>query len=489
MVRSQASGMSMVIKTVRIRTGQADTLQEIQHIALEEPDPTVDRAADATKPLTLVRLHPSDVLSETDEPGARQPQTRQPFRNLRHLRLFLQVLDGNSVRRAASTCSLSQPAATQAIAKLESGAGLSLFRRTPQGLFATEAGLVLGQRVQRALSRLDAAAQKVSPRLVVTATSSQLRSLIAVSDAKNFTLAARWLGITPASVHRTVSDLEDAAGVILLERTAHGLIVTRACRALADAARLAFAELDQAEMELAELGGREVGRIVVGATALAQSAILPRAIAEFRRARPLLPLCVREMSYDQFLGALRHGEIDFLITALRSPAPIGDVVQTPLFQDNHVVVAGPHHPLVGRKGLTASELRSFPFVVSEAPTPIRASFEAFFGSQDVPVPTSLVESGSLILMRQLLAATDYLGWVSEVRAATEIEHGLLVKLDVASGGFSTPIGLTTRLDWLPTLAQQAFLDCVMDATSTPPEANGTRSCLESSMSAPLRTTL
>lgn len=455
--------MSTLPKTNRLKHGQSHTPLPAAEVGCLELDRVADVGTDPTKPKELDRSDRQPVRPGACKPDSCDPATRLVVRNLRHLRVFLAVLDGNSVSRGAVASSLSQPAATQAVAKLEAEAGLPLFRRTPQGFFPTKAGLVFARRARRALQRLDVAAEAISPRLVVTATASQLRALVAASEAENFTLAARRLGLTQAGVHRAVSDLEGAAAIPLFERTAHGLIATRPCQALADAARLAFAELDQAEMELAELAGREVGRIVVGAFALAQAAVLPRAIAGFRRARPLLPLRVQEAPYDQLLAALRRGEIDCLITALRSPAPISDVIQTPLFDDNHVVVAGPRHPLVGRKGVPVLELARYPFVVAEPCTPIRASFETFFERHGAALPASLVESGSLILMRQLLAVTDHLGWVSRVRAATEIEHGLVVELDVPPASFSTPVGLTTRSDWLPTPAQQAFLDCVMAA--------------------------
>ncbi|MBP1806342.1 LysR family transcriptional regulator [Rubellimicrobium aerolatum] len=385
------------------------------------------------------------------------------IRNLRHLRVFLEVLDTTSVTRAAEACHLSQPAVTQAVAKLEAEAGLPLFRHMPQGLFATEAGLALGARVRRALGRLDAAAAALSPRLALTTTGSQLRALIAVREAENFTLAARRLGLSQPSVHRAVSDLERETGRPLFERTAHGLIATKACRTLADAARLAFAELDQAAMELAEMAGREVGRIVVGSMPLARSLLLPQAIAAFRQTRPLLTIRVEEGPYDDLLGALRRGETDVLIGALRLPSPIADIRQAPLFEDDLVIVARPGHPLAGRGGLTLAEVAEFPFVVNRPGSPIRSLFDAQFADQAIPAPRSLIESGSLILMRQLLEQSDHLGCASRLQVAAEIAHGHLVPLPLLLPGTTRPIGLTTRIDWVPTASQQAFLDCVAQA--------------------------
>ncbi|TPE43414.1 LysR family transcriptional regulator, partial [Amaricoccus solimangrovi] len=214
--------------------------------------------------------------------------------NLRHLRVFLAVADSGSITRAAEAALVSQPAVTQAIAKLEREAETALFQRTPGGLHATPAGEVLAGRARRAFGFIDAALADLAPRLRLTATAAQLRALIAVREAENFTLAARRLGIAQPTVHRAITGLEQEAGRALFERTSYGMIATRAAQALARAARLAFAELAQAEADVAETLGREAGRIVVGAMPLSRATVLPAAIARFREQGRTLPISVRD---------------------------------------------------------------------------------------------------------------------------------------------------------------------------------------------------
>ena len=55
--------------------------------------------------------------------------------SLRHLRVFQMVADLQSVRQAANAVHLSQPAVTQAITKLESQIGASLFDRRSSGTY------------------------------------------------------------------------------------------------------------------------------------------------------------------------------------------------------------------------------------------------------------------------------------------------------------------------------------------------------------------
>jgi DNA-binding transcriptional LysR family regulator len=382
--------------------------------------------------------------------------------NLRHLRVFLAVVETGSVTRAAEACFVSQPAVTQALAKIEREAGQPLFTRTPQGLFVNKAGEILAMRVGRAFRHLDPALRDLSPRLKVTATTAQLQSLIAVREAENFTLAARRMGLAQPTVHRAVAQLEQEAARPLFERTSYGMVATRAAQALAQSARLAFAELAQAEADLAETLAAECGRLVIGAMPLSRSYVLPDAIVRFRALRRKLPIDVVEGPYEDLLAGLRRGEIDFLIGALRDPAPIGDIEQRVLFHDSVILVAGRHHPLAGETAITPVMLQRYPWVVAPTGTPIRSHFDAIFEKASLEPPVSMVESRSLILMRELLDASDHLGCISRLQAEAEISRGLMQALSYDLSDSRRPIGLTLRDGWLPTRAQAQFLD-ILDA--------------------------
>lgn len=379
--------------------------------------------------------------------------------NLRHLKVFLAVVETSSVTKAAAICHISQPAVTQAISKVERVFGTALFKRTPQGLFTTVAGDALARRVRRAFRYLDPALTELSPRLRTVATFSQLEAFIAVREAQNFTLAAKRIGLAQPTVHRAITQLEREAARPLFERTSYGVIATRAAQSLAQAARLAFAELAQAEVDLADTLSEEAGKIVVGALPLSRSFVLPRAIAAFRALRPKTPIHVVEGPYVDLLAGLRRGEIDFLIGALRDPLPIDDVEQRPLFNDTLVVMAGNDHPLASQETISIETLVSYPWIVAQQGTPTRTHFDAMFAECNVK-PVGIVESGSLILMRELLATTNHLGCISYLQAQAELSRGLVTTLRLDLRHTARPIGLTLRRDWMPTVAQTQFLEFV-----------------------------
>ncbi|HCL64569.1 MAG TPA: LysR family transcriptional regulator [Rhizobium sp.] len=389
-------------------------------------------------------------------------------RNLRHLRLFAAVADLKSLTLTSEKWHISQPAVTQAVNKLEREAGGALFERSRHGFFLTPRGEVLLQRVEGAFGLLDPVLNDISPRLRMSLSYAQLQALVTVSESENFTLAARRLGLAQPTVHRAVTQIEQAAARSLFERTSFGILPTRLCQALAQAVRLAIYEFDQADAELAEFNGGEAGAIVIGALPLARSGILPQALARFRAERPTFPVRIHDGPYEELLGALRRGAIDFLVGALREPAPIGDIVQQRLFDDRLALLARPGHPLADRSDLTVDDLLAFPWVVPRRGTPTRDQFETLFTSAGKEPPRRLIESGSLLLMRELLNESQHLGCLSRHQSQRECDHGLLVSLNYPTDHLVRPIGLTIRENWRPTRAQKLMLELVAGAA---PEKN------------------
>jgi DNA-binding transcriptional LysR family regulator len=386
--------------------------------------------------------------------------------NLRHLRAFCTVAELRSVSRAAERIHLSQPAITQAIDKLEARLGAVLFEQGPDGMATTAAGRLFCVRAARALEFLHLGAREIAraagrgraaPDLDRLITVAQLRALIAVSSAGNFSLAARAVGLSQPSIHRAAKELERLAGVPLFESKGQGIDLTRPAEFLAQQAKLAFLEVEHGFAEVAEMLGGDSGRVVVGAMPLARSHILPEAIDRLTRERPTVDVRVYDGPYDDLLYGLRHGEIDVLIGALRDPAPIDDIEQIPLFDDPLAVVARVGHPLFGKKRIGEADLMAYPWVISPPGAPTRRYFDRMFSPQAREKLPGLIETSSLVMMRGALVRSDRLTLISTNQIVIEQELGLLAPLPVATPGSARRIGLTIRRCWRPTATHEALL--------------------------------
>lgn len=392
--------------------------------------------------------------------------------NLRHLRAFREVADCRSISQASRKLFLSQPAITQAIARLEKLLDSRLFERRSDGVFTTESGDLFLLRVERALQRLSAGLTETarmggirsSRRLPHehTPTTTQLRALIAVSEARNFSLAARGIGVSQPSLHRAARELESLLDIDLFEKTNQGISLTRPAKVLAQSAKLAFAEIRQGIDEIDALKGIDTGRITLGSMPLARTYILPSAINELSRSHPKVWISVVDGPYEDLLHHLRYGDIDILIGALRHPTPTDDVVQERLFAPPLAIVARANHPLAGKRSLGIRDLQRYPWVVPRKGTPTRDHFEAIFFDAGMELPGSVIESSSLILVRGLLQESDRLTVISAHQVLQEQKLGLLESLPFDMRHTRRPIGLTMRKNWKPTAIQQIFLELLRD---------------------------
>jgi LysR family transcriptional regulator of gallate degradation len=386
--------------------------------------------------------------------------------NLRHLHTFGEVARLGSVSAAARAVHISQPAVTQAVAGVERYFGVSLLTRSNTGIALTAAGELCARRIERSISHLrDAVAELTRSRnFDFDATrlmrSAHLHALSAVVEHRNFSLAARAQHMSQPSVHRAARELERLIGVQLFEKTSFGITPTREAEKLARRARLAFAEIAQARAEVHALSGGESGRTVIGAMPLARSFLVPNALLEFTQQYPEHSVAIVEGTYEHLLASLRSGEADFLIGALRNPAPVADVAQEHLFDDPLAIIVRAKHPLVSRKRVTVAALSKYPWIVPRAGTPLRAHFHEMFETAGLPAPTRAIECNSLIATRALLLESDRIMLLSAHQIHYELEAGLLVALPHPAGDVERPIGLTMRHDWHPTDSQRTLLEIV-----------------------------
>ncbi len=396
--------------------------------------------------------------------------------NLRHLRVFLEVLDSKSISKASEKVYLSQSAITQAIAKLEDELNTILFHRQSDGMLPTETGLIFKFRVHRALGLILAGLQGISrisdgkvmkpSQLIHAVTTTQLRNLISITQSQNFSIASRSLNVSQSSLHRAARGLESQLGTTLFEKTTNGIISSKAALKLARLSKLAFNEITQAREEINAFHNRELGKITIGSMPLARAAILPATIIDVNKRFPNFKISVIDGIYDDLLKHLRNGEIDLLIGALRFPNPSEDIEQEKLFDSSIEILARAGHPLATIQAtdgaVTLKTLSTYPWVVLRPGTPTRALFDKVFMSEGVEMPERIVESGSQGLVRSLLLGEDWLTMSSEHQFQHELEIGSLVKIKFELVQTPRPIGITMRKSWNPTGTQLAFVNLLKE---------------------------
>ena len=378
--------------------------------------------------------------------------------NLRHLRAVPAIVELGSVVAAARAVSLSQPALTQGLAKLEGALGQRVFDRCPDGMVPTPAALLLAPRVTRAFGHLAAGLRALrgggGTRTERALTMPHLRALLLFAAHGSFLGAARAGGLAAPSLHRAVRDLELLCGATLVARHGRAVVLTEAGRVLARAFRLAVCELEAALGDLGALGGAGT-MIAVGAMPLARARLLPAAIAGLCAAEPGARVRVIEGAHPELLAQLRAGDLDLLVGVRRDASPGPDVVQESLLEDRVAIIGRRGHPLADLAP-DAAALAAFRWIIPVTGAPLHARWRALFAPAEPPAAP--IECGSVMVIRGVLIESDFLTLLSPDQVALELSAGVLVTIGAPLAGEVRQIGLTSRADWRPNVIQSRFLD-------------------------------
>ncbi|MGI9378382.1 MAG: LysR family transcriptional regulator [Methyloligellaceae bacterium] len=394
--------------------------------------------------------------------------------NIRHLNALQEVARHRRVGIAAEKVHMSQPAVTQAVAKLEQTIGAQLFERRSNGMFPTQIGELFTGRTGRTLDHLKSGeqqAQKIAERLSKTrrrnfyklTTAAQLQSIVAIAQTGNYSHAARQLGISQPAVYRAAKELEKLSGIKLFDQIRRGVTLTPAAEIFVHHVRLAMAEIRQGFYEIEEYLGRDSTVISVGSLPLSRTSILPNAIdALLQETENKVQIRNIDGPYATLLRDLRFGDVDFIIGALRDPPPADDVIQETLFNDPLSIVVGAKHPLLKRRSPTLKDTLAYPWIAPPRSTPTGTYLYDTLKipeSQNTPVR---IVSSSLILLRGLMMRKNYITIMSSKQIEVENEQGLLFPLPIELKNSARSIGLTFRMGWKPTSTQNRFIDLIRD---------------------------
>ena len=371
--------------------------------------------------------------------------------NIRHYAALAAVVHHGSVSAAARAVHLTQPAVTQAIGKMESALGCTLFERGPGGMTPTEPADLLAPRAETAIALIG------SPRVTAT----QMRAFMAVARAGSYAEAAGATGLSAASLHRAIGDLSVALGQRLIDRRGRSIALTPAGQKRARAFGLALAELRAGLAEVAAWQGKAAGRIVVGAMPLSRARWLPEALSRFTRSHPDTDIAVVEGSYTELSGPLRDGEVDFMLGALRETDAPEDLAQTAVFVDRPQLMMRAGHPLLAEPEIDAERLLQYRWILPGRETPLRHYWETMLRECGVEPPHVSVECGSVLAVRELLLSSDAVTLLSPDQLRVELDSGVLATAPCPVEVRRT-IGIIARRDWRPTGEQQAMIDLLME---------------------------
>lgn len=395
------------------------------------------------------------------------PEARAASLSFRQLKLFESVGRLNSVRRASEECNLSQPAVTQALAKLEQQIGAVLLERRASGSYLNALGEIFHRRTTRLFEQFEQAlivlgvpgGAETAPVIAKRISRSQARSLIAIVESGSFAQAAQTLELSQASLQRAARDLEGNLKKSIYYRTAAGVMVTPAGVEFGRRIKLATQEIEWGIQEIEAAQGSVASQIAIGAMPFGGSVLLASVLDEFVRANPKVDVKIVNESASEMLKRLRDGEVDFVIGLVQETKG-EDLVNEALARTPYAIAARRGHKLAKQGVVTVEDLLRYDWVCGTPGSSRRGCFERLF--RGGAAPQTSIATSALPVIRHLLMRSDRLALMTSYELMHESE---LTALPFGPIEPAPAIGVTMRAGWLPTKLHQDFIDLLRRHTA------------------------
>lgn len=288
--------------------------------------------------------------------------------------------------------------------------------------------------------------------------------LLAIARCGTLTAAADALGISQPAASQWLADMESALGVPLFIR-GRPLRQTPFAEAVLRHARRVLADAQRTQEEIEALRNGAVGRVRLGIMSAAAPILLPRVVRRLRESAPGLRLVVFEDIWAGLWPRFERDELDMLIGRPEGGMRSGAWPTERLYDDPHVVIAGPHHPLVRARRITWTDIARYPLILPPASTPLRGAIDATFVNAGLPMPQPWIESTSQSANYAVLRESDALAVSSRASAHHFAALGLVRALPVRLSTDVGPLGMVWR-----DVAPDPVLARVLDAVRTEAQA-------------------
>ena len=270
-----------------------------------------------------------------------------------------------------------------------------------------------------------------------------LHILMAVAHAGSMGKAARSLNTSQPNISKSITDLEHALGVSLLDRSRRGVEPTEYGRALLDCGASVFDELRQGVKNIEFLADPEAGVVKIGCIPPLAASFVSAVVDRLSRRYPRITFQLSNMGTDSLHSDLHERNIDLLIARkLGSSADEREEFDF-LFDDPYVVVAGAQHPWVGRRRIEPGDLAEGLWVLPPPESPPGLIVSEAFRAAGVPYPRVTVVAVTPQVRMSLLATGRFLTIFSTSALRFPTKHPALKVLPVKLPLARPAIGIVT----------------------------------------------
>jgi LysR family transcriptional regulator, regulator for metE and metH len=181
-----------------------------------------------------------------------------------------------------------------------------------------------------------------------------LKVISEIEKQGSMTKAADALLLTQSALSHHVKELERNLGISIFERRNKKLWLTEVGHQILASADVIKSELGKLEDKINKLKDGNTGTIRISTECYTTYSWLPKLVKNFNAKNPKLSIKVVTEATANTMQYLQNGQLDIAITS-REKLKNTDLIYTPLFEDQLVVIVHKDHPLATLAAITPQD--------------------------------------------------------------------------------------------------------------------------------------
>ncbi len=239
----------------------------------------------------------------------------------------------------------------------------------------------------------------------------QLKALVAIADTGSFSAAADVLLTVQSNISAHLKKLEGELNTTLIDRST-GTLTSTGTLAVARARRV-LAELEALESDVRAMQHEVTGTVRVGIIGTTARWLVPQLLNKTPGRFPDLRLVFIESTTTTLESQLDSGYVDLAV--LNLPHTSHDLLLTPLFEEELVLVASRDHPLAAARQISVADLEGVPLLLPVQGTAFRHELDEAVAPLGIRlVPRAEVDS------TRLIASLTFEGYGPAILPATAV---------------------------------------------------------------------
>jgi LysR family transcriptional regulator for metE and metH len=269
-----------------------------------------------------------------------------------------------------------------------------------------------------------------------------LRTLIALAEAGNISVAAKRVHLTQSALSHQLKVLEDHYGTTLFERKSNPLRLSAAGHRLLRLAHEITGLIAGADSDIARIVGGESGSLRIAVECHTCFDWLMPSMDAFRDNWPEVEMDLVSGFHPDPVGLLEEGRADFVITS--EPARRKGIAYHPLFRFEIFALLAENHPLVDKAWLEAEDFAKYTLITYPVPEHMIDVIRQRLEPAGIHPERRTVELTVAIL--QLVASRRGLAALPGWAVHSYIERGYVIAKRVGRGGLWSKLYAATTHD-------------------------------------------